>query len=830
MVVLLTAVLLMVGWLLDVLNTYTRISKGILHQRQAFYACDGAERMMLKLTDDWLANGTGADVDSLREHICAQAGGCDGKLLPLIVPDDVKLTEFEITSADVATIGPLLAGPHRGLLSKNTVLTIEIRGEMDRSEPYACSMEREIVLGEVPVFQFLALSTGYADWFPIGSGDIEGRIHSNGDLCFGSGDKVRFERLSAAGGLLHTSSDDCRYSGAVRTTATQIATDSKFSTFSEWADTTSHDCEGCGGASSDWQQYARQTWRGNALDSAHGVSVLRPKVSTMPSSQFGTTADGAAVDNATGMRFLVDPPQDDDAEDVSDRRLASQAHIRIINGIWYLRDPRDPTSWPGMPIWSDHPGSMSAQDEEGVEGSSAVGQDDLASRWLWGAVRPVGYSYYGVDPTSGLLDGLGKGERAVLSYGAVVYDGISAWVPGHWVAVDNEHMCTGGTVAYGGLMGVDQSLGCVKDTARGTRLLNGTRGGFYDGHAEAGEYTDGSGHILPINLDVAALLEALQNTGTGELGSHFCLTGSGCTMDEPFNGIVYVSATWPGSLDGLGDGWPTLHPIQGENEALGDSVEAAHPSAQGALPMPLCSTDTDRVDEPLDADERFLTPSCKAFDYGGGSGGGARPNALRLINAGDLLVDQNSDTQLDIDFDADGTPDGLTIATNLPVYLLGDINTTSQVTSADDADWSSFLVAADQVTLLSSDWQDAYAPWNEEPATNSSKRIASNTTANLQILSGWAESDSTGTTGYSGGIGGFVRGLEDWSGATLTLTGSLVVGFDSVYFRWPPADDEDVVQGVDLFPMHDPHLLHWEHQPPGDVRLMAWSQGHWSRD
>mgnify|MGYP001174558050 CR=1 FL=1 len=66
--------------------------------------------------------------------------------------------------------------------------------------------------------------------------------------------------------------------------------------------------------------------------------------------------------NTGGLRALVEPVYQhtlfSDPEDIRLQKLATKADIRIINGIWFVRnEPRgDETNWPGIPVWSDHHG------------------------------------------------------------------------------------------------------------------------------------------------------------------------------------------------------------------------------------------------------------------------------------------------------------------------------------------------------------------------------------------------------------------------------------------------------------------------------------------
>lgn len=105
-------------------------------------------------------------------------------------------------------------------------------------------------------------------------------------------------------------------------------------------------------------------------------------------------------------------------------------------------------------------------------------------------------------------------------------------------------------------------------------------------------------------------------------------------------------------------------------------------------------------------------------------------------------------------------PDGgLTIASDLPVYVEGDYNV------ADDPHTPS-LVAGDAVTFLSRDWQDARSADN-----NCENRVARSTTYYTVIMTGNQET----TPGqYNGGLENVLRFLEKWSGKTVTYRGAII--------------------------------------------------------
>ncbi len=100
--------------------------------------------------------------------------------------------------------------------------------------------------------------------------------------------------------------------------------------------------------------------------------------------------------------------------------------------------------------------------------------------------------------------------------------------------------------------------------------------------------------------------------------------------------------------------------------------------------------------------------------------------------------------------------DGLTLASENPVYTYGEFNSVNKKPAS---------IMGDAVTFLSSAFNDALS--------NGSKnnRIAVNTVVNASIMTGNIE---TTPSNYNGGFENLPRFLEKWSGKRFTWTGSMV--------------------------------------------------------
>jgi len=111
---------------------------------------------------------------------------------------------------------------------------------------------------------------------------------------------------------------------------------------------------------------------------------------------------------------------------------------------------------------------------------------------------------------------------------------------------------------------------------------------------------------------------------------------------------------------------------------------------------------------------------------------------------------------------------GMTVATNLPIYIQGDYNTkVNGVASAtnDPAFHKPAAVIADAVNLLSN-------AWNNSKTATSTLPTASATTYNTAMIAG--NTDSVPGTIYSGGLENLPRFHENWTGKNATIAGSFV--------------------------------------------------------
>jgi hypothetical protein len=127
-----------------------------------------------------------------------------------------------------------------------------------------------------------------------------------------------------------------------------------------------------------------------------------------------------------------------------------------------------------------------------------------------------------------------------------------------------------------------------------------------------------------------------------------------------------------------------------------------------------------------------------------------------------------------------GTPLGLAIVSENPVYIQGDYNAAGTFAGSHVA----ASVIADAVTLLSNNWNDIRSfncPHSLDATCNGTKpgRIASTTWYRMAVVAGKGKSfqypNGLGQDfGTDGGVHNFLRYLENWGGQTLNYRGSIV--------------------------------------------------------
>jgi len=794
-----------VGVLFAAILSSSKGTGAAIQRRKTFYACDGISRGLAVLASDYFSEDDTPTDAELRVYITSRAG----TNLAALTPAGYATPSFNMT-IERSDSGLVPSGPFEGMSARIDTLTMNFETESTNGQS-VCRIEESLSIGKIALFQFFAFSEYALDLGNCAPTTVTGRVHANGDFCGGcGGTNGKIERITASGRILKKNNCPRYSSGSAPIYFMDKST-------GNWKELTTDAT-----SVASWPDYAINEFHGNVQDMSHGVPELKVPFVARPAMQAGRNSQRQPHDNSDSMRFFVDPVPFGEDSSISEERLAWKADIRIIDGVWYKNDG----TFPGTPIWSDHPGAARtyAVANGYVPININVGQADLFP----GGSVPRLYSYYEYDATNQrLCEAAGSSancandaqdHKGVISYGTLHRKSTTPleWVPGFWrfhlhyesgeielvddgpgdarrdpycsVKDDGDINHDDGYIADASTFNCryQDSAANWHDTEKGSNYLEGARSGFDDPRVHLGQNDakhDRRGRMLPINFDVKMFTEAMQDTTPGELGSHF---GGGAD----FNGVVWIGSNWDGQMHPTAQTlWPYNDDAEGHinltdvaiNVRSGDSgsrdLTPDGAKVQRALPQPLCSDslgydagtatrvpyggfngrwDTTSGVTNISA---FSIPKCNA-------GQTSIPNAVRLHNAQTISKAV--------------FPKGLSIGTNLPGYMLGDLNTSSNV----DANWVPFLFAADAITGMSNNWMDDRAPWqvgNSNVDVGASLRPARDTHWRAAMFFGhvWP----VGSDSAAAGLQNWVRFVEHWGNNTYEckIDGSLVVGFSSVY-------------------------------------------------
>lgn len=172
-------------------------------------------------------------------------------------------------------------------------------------------------------------------------------------------------------------------------------------------------------------------------------------------------------------------------------------------------------------------------------------------------------------------------------------------------------------------------------------------------------------------------------------------------------------------------------------------------------------------------------------------------------------------------------PQGLSVATPDPAYVVGNWNVKNSFSStapsdaglADTTYTAPSAIYADAVTVLSSAWNPANST---QPLTN---RPAVSDTVNAALLTGNVPSNGAE---YSGGVENFMRFLENWNNQTLTYNGSLVQMFQSHIAKAPYPGTGSVYNPPTRNWAFDNNFTNPNKQPPLMPRVLAVERSGWA--
>jgi hypothetical protein len=932
------------GLVIFVLTASIAETKRVQGQIRAFYACDSAVRLSSRIAENVvLANPrlTSSQVTTLSlDAICAAAGGCQGtrsdQVVPpfqgyvsvnpgesrgptgLMPPGNV-MENFSIAVRPISNTRYIQFGAFRDMQGSQANVNIGCKAANAKTGSVGEARD-SFSLASLYPSQFMAFSTTPIAWqaYQLRKGPdaspslprLGPSIYADGNLSIGS----NVELVRAV------------------TTGTFTAT-------------------------------AGRVWNGDVLtplyiafsgDNGLWARSINNRLTLL--ARPGRVQGQLPGEKDRNARWLLDPPTfvgGGDNGAAREAKLAMQADIRVINGVWFIKPPPGSSEprWPGIPIWSDRMGKnvRPATPEERAlmeppgNPEILIGQLDIMERHGITNRWPQRYSYYESGPSGQYLEGHQYDDvTGVPEY--IFPTHFRAPVPppapaAHRTRVEPANNYTSrvytGVVSYGVLSirdgvlvpGARHYFNCSTkppatfDDARlmpfddcGVEwdalvphnnvmfgLLEGSRMGFRDPNLEfAGAPHKEQADQLPMNFDMKAFLAALNDGRKGELGSYFC--GAQVDVNEPldlppvcrqFNGVVYITNTWHGSLNGLIndiDGWNQRKwPVQGRTAAGANvpgaflpgvpvgrvntsvSPPAPPPIRQPGIPLHLCVGDGDGGGS-LGGLTIATTPIVNVpfldlsffFDLTGGLPtvfqalrcGSAQfverydvpptqdapaVTAVRIFNARDLSALNSSPVPRRLT-----NKTGLTIASNLPVYLYGDWNAIPGAPrepgepvhdctidpTVNGCTFPTTAVAGDTTTFISNPGQcttgynDTCAAWHD-PLGGKTIVSASTTGTNRDTLFVGSFMSSTSAMGGIQNIEDNFRRIQHWaaSGKMIVIGSQFNMG-RAVYHPTPQAKSYYLAAAPNIDWSYNPALSGLR-QPPSMPRFLVGVTSRW---
>lgn len=557
-----------VGTMLSYLAAAAKNSGRQRLNREAFYVCDGIGRVITKSTAEALADTTlFTDPANLAVALRQRVESALGPELNAVLPPTYGLGDsnaFSYRSVDATeTLGTVGSGRYGGLTGGRRTFTFDL--ELKKANGPTCSTTATVDTIRVPFGELAVFSTESLRYCPSWvSEDVTrlARYHVNGDLTVAgpSADVPAILGRTTITGDLDTL---CGPGSSSATRPVRFCFGSACATSDDSTPDALAAAEVTTDLFSDQTRGASTLTLSASLHRAqHGVKI-------------GDNQVGAAdTRNDTNFRFLVDPGFQSDAADVKALKLAQLAQVRIIDGVWYINDG----SWPGTPVWSDHPEELAitaaaAPEEFAIVGNVKVGQKDLYPT----GTLPTRYSAFEGPAVS----------EGVVSYGVLHRPSTLAALPEVWVPGE---------------------------------LPAAPHLGFVDMHAQRDaveRVLPGNGNILPLNFDLGAFINAALDESGAELGAQ--LAAANITNRDL---LVWIGVTWPGSLQGLIGDAAAIRPLPAPTLLPG--------TTNNPLPYPMCQAGV-AADSPRNCAAARRPNAVRVFNAGA-----ALPSNRRITIASSL--------------------------------------------------------------------------------------------------------------------------------------------------------------------------------------------------
>jgi hypothetical protein len=764
--------------LVYMVNSEGRVNSNDLENNLAYY---GAEAAMEKMTADlgalYLAQQS-PNVKAIQDL---------AKYQPTLPATSYPVYQFDVPNnggVPISETRNISSGPNEGLVAQIIPMTLTVVAR--RASGAEVKIVRNVEFALIPVFQFGIFSDSDLSFFAGPPFDFGGRTHTNGNLFLASGDSISglkfhtritvvkevIRQVLANGQSVATGGHD--KSVFIPTTAAGCDPANPPSSICRNMDLTEGSKQ-LGPTSADnpkWTNISLNTYNGMVLNGKTGAKPL-----TLPFVGGGLSP----------VQIIRRPPAGEDPTSaVGESRLYNQANIRVL-----LSD--NPADLPGG-VADKGNIRLANVDQNGLAYSNGIPVSGAANTYFAeGKTGVTGESDWiqtdSTKPSWPLIDGYLRVE-------ARQKDGTYAAVTQEWLelgfarglSVPNSESGINNSVHPNAILilqqqadrNADGALTGIGETAAITG--SGRRNNWYPINmydAREGEVRDTAntqcalgGVMNLVELDVKNLQGWLQGT----IGSN------GTKVDwVPAGGYLLYFSDRRGMLPPAA-GQPLLGEYGFEDVINPDSTAgtpdgllaaAEDVNGSGALETYGAGNLANgfraySATSPANGDPTLRINCVKTARKNWVSG--AR-HALRVENGalGNLPVN------------TDGTAAGFTVASETPVYVIGNYNANS---SGFGDPHDAAAVIADAVTLLSANWSDLNSFNNP---TNPGSRAANTSWYRLAIAAGKNINFSSVVTGTSGdygtdgGVHNFLRYLESWSGQTLNYRGSLVSLYYSQY-------------------------------------------------
>ncbi len=732
-------ILVLLGVLLEGFVLSINSDQGLIgtdrEQNRAFY---GAQAGLEQLT---------ANLGTLFSSNYAPSGA---QISALAVPPDVADLSFvspgntsgyridypqDANGKPLASTRTIPSGPYEGLIGLLTPYTMTVTARTLTGAEVR--MQRNLQTVAVPVFQFGIFSETDLSFFAGPNFDFGGRVHTNGNLFLaeGSGSTLTMrERVTAVGEVIRTNLNNgwdtsANYTGTTRIVTTPGAFRSLARNEGSLVGTL-----GSNQNEPTWTNLSTSAYNFNIRNGRTGARRMDLPLATMGAVPIDLIRRPPANENATNP-------------DVYGQRFYAMASLRILLSDNAADIASLPTAVSGTP-----PVQLTGSAPDGTPYAVAGTGADFKSP---GAPLIDGYIKIEMqdrnkvwsDVTNEIL-GLGVAGRDLTGSSC-------ANQPDSIIRVQrlkdspNTATCGGVPTEYWPNVLYDTREGILRDNIPTTRYEL---------------YLGGVMHY--IELDVANLCRWFR----GEIGAN------GPNAIDETGYVVYFSDRRTnrdsagnetgeyGFEDNVNSTTDITNGIPNGILEIGEDFNGnGNPDLYGATPA-----------SPPEVSP--LTSAARPWFYSSVSAGVARKNrpiffrrALKLANGATINLGV-----------VDGTPLGLAVVSENPVYVQGNYNANGSFTGSHVA----ASVIADAVTLLSNNWNDIRSfncPHSLSSTCNSGKagRVATTTWYRMAIIAGKGlpfphPEGLYQDYGTDGGVHNFLRYLENWGGQTLNYRGSIV--------------------------------------------------------